>query len=59
MGEPTETRHLVVGNEQAVISPGWSIHAGSGTAAYSFCWAMAGENMVYDDMDRVDMSELR
>ena len=59
MGEPTETRHLVVANEQAVISPGWSIHAGSGTAAYSFCWAMAGENMVYDDMDRVDMSELR
>jgi 4-deoxy-L-threo-5-hexosulose-uronate ketol-isomerase len=59
MGQPTETRHLVVANEQAVISPGWSIHAGSGTAAYSFCWAMAGENLVYDDMDRVDMSGLR
>jgi 4-deoxy-L-threo-5-hexosulose-uronate ketol-isomerase len=59
MGEPGETRHLVVANEQAVISPCWSIHAGSGTAAYTFCWAMAGENMVYNDMDQVDMSELR
>jgi 4-deoxy-L-threo-5-hexosulose-uronate ketol-isomerase len=59
MGEPAETRHLVVANEQAVISPCWSIHAGSGTAAYSFCWAMAGENMVYDDMDPVAMDELR
>jgi 4-deoxy-L-threo-5-hexosulose-uronate ketol-isomerase len=59
MGEPSETRHLVVANEQAVISPCWSIHAGSGTAAYTFCWAMAGENMVYNDMDPVDMSDLR
>jgi 4-deoxy-L-threo-5-hexosulose-uronate ketol-isomerase len=59
MGEPTETRHLVVANEQAVISPCWSIHAGSGTAAYTFCWAMAGENMVYNDMDQVAMNELR
>jgi len=59
MGEPAETRHLVVANEQAVISPCWSIHAGSGTAAYSFCWAMAGENMVYNDMDPVDMGALR
>jgi 4-deoxy-L-threo-5-hexosulose-uronate ketol-isomerase len=59
MGEPTETRHLVVANEQAVISPCWSIHAGSGTTAYAFCWAMAGENMVYNDMDQVDMSALR
>ena len=59
MGEPAETRHLVVANEQAVISPCWSIHAGSGTTAYSFCWAMAGENMVYNDMDPVAMDELR
>jgi 4-deoxy-L-threo-5-hexosulose-uronate ketol-isomerase len=59
MGEPYETRHLVVANEQAVISPYWSIHAGSGTTAYAFCWAMAGENMVYNDMDLVDMSSLR
>jgi len=59
MGEPTETRHLLVANEQAVISPCWSIHAGSGTTAYTFCWAMAGENMVYNDMDQVDLSELR
>jgi 4-deoxy-L-threo-5-hexosulose-uronate ketol-isomerase len=59
MGEPAETRHLVVANEQAVISPCWSIHAGSGTTAYAFCWAMAGENMVYNDMDQVGMAELR
>jgi len=59
MGEPAETRHLVVANEQAVISPCWSIHAGSGTAAYSFCWAMAGENMVYNDMEQVAMAALR
>ena len=59
MGEPAETRHLVVAGEQAVISPCWSIHAGSGTTAYSFCWAMAGENLVYNDMDQVDMSRLQ
>ncbi len=51
LGEPTETRHLVVADRQAVISPSWSIHSGVGTAAYSFVWAMAGENQSFDDMD--------
>ncbi|MGE6630275.1 5-dehydro-4-deoxy-D-glucuronate isomerase [Bacillus sp. NPDC077027] len=59
MGEPSETRHLVVGNEEAVISPAWSIHSGSGTANYSFIWAMAGENYTFKDMDFVPMDELR
>jgi 4-deoxy-L-threo-5-hexosulose-uronate ketol-isomerase len=59
MGEPSQTRHLIVANEQAVISPSWSIHCGSGTAAYSFCWAMSGENLVYSDMDPVAVEELR
>ncbi|MDR3078088.1 MAG: 5-dehydro-4-deoxy-D-glucuronate isomerase [Planctomycetota bacterium] len=59
MGEPGETRHLVVGNEQAVISPSWSIHSGCGTANYSFIWAMAGENKVFDDMDACPATALR
>lgn len=58
MGEPRETRHIVVHNEQAVISPDWSIHSGVGTAAYSFVWGMCGENQTYDDMDTVGMAEL-
>lgn len=53
MGQPQETRHLTVRNEQAVISPSWSIHAGSGTRAYTFIWGMAGENQAFDDMDNV------
>lgn len=59
MGEPTETRHIVMQNEQAVISPSWSIHSGCGTAAYSFIWAMAGENKVFDDMDAIPTTALR
>ena len=58
-GKPDETRHLVMQNEQAVISPSWSIHAGVGTAAYTFIWAMAGENQTFDDMDTVQTTALR
>jgi 4-deoxy-L-threo-5-hexosulose-uronate ketol-isomerase len=58
MGPPQETRHLVVSNRQAVISPGWSIHAGVGTSSYTFCWGMGGENQVYSDMDALQLSDL-
>lgn len=51
VGEPTQTRHLVVANEEAIISPSWSVHSGVGSASYSFVWAMAGENQSFDDMD--------
>jgi 4-deoxy-L-threo-5-hexosulose-uronate ketol-isomerase len=59
MGEPTETRHIIVSNHGAVLSPPWSIHAGSGTSNYGFIWGMAGENLEYGDMDPVKLSELR
>jgi 4-deoxy-L-threo-5-hexosulose-uronate ketol-isomerase len=58
MGQPQETRHLWVGNREAVISPPWSIHAGCGTTAYSFIWGMAGENQSFADMDPVPVSDL-
>lgn len=59
LGESTETRHLVVADREAVISPSWSIHSGVGTAAYSFVWAMAGENQEFTDMDAAPPSALR
>lgn len=59
MGEPTQTRHLIVANEQAILSPGWSIHSGVGTANYAFIWAMGGDNKSFTDMDHVPMSVLR
>ncbi|MGG1877546.1 5-dehydro-4-deoxy-D-glucuronate isomerase [Paenibacillus sp. 7541] len=59
MGQPSETRHIVMRNEQAVISPSWSIHSGVGTSNYTFIWGMAGDNKKYDDMDPVSMKELQ
>lgn len=59
MGEPAETRHIVVRNEEAVISPSWSIHAGAGSRAYTFIWGMAGENQAFNDMDAVAMKDLK
>ena len=59
MGQPSETRHIVMRNEEAVISPPWSIHSGAGTGSYTFCWAMAGDNTDFTDMDMVPMEALR
>lgn len=59
MGEPAETRHVVMRNEEAIISPSWSIHSGVGTQSYTFIWGMAGENQTFDDMDHVAMETLK
>ncbi|OKL43736.1 5-dehydro-4-deoxy-D-glucuronate isomerase [Pseudovibrio exalbescens] len=59
MGEGQQTRHILVRNEQAVISPSWSIHSGCGTSNYSFIWAMGGENQTFTDMDAIPINELR
>ncbi len=59
MGEPSETRHLIIANEQGVISPSWSIHSGVGTANYTFIWGMCGENITFDDMDFIPMAQLK
>lgn len=59
MGEPQETRHIIVHNEEAVISPSWSIHSGCGTSNFSFVWAMTGENKDFDDMERLPKAALK
>jgi 4-deoxy-L-threo-5-hexosulose-uronate ketol-isomerase len=59
MGQPDKTRHIVVQNEEAVISPSWSIHSGVGTSNYSFIWGMAGDNQAFSDMDAICMKDLR
>jgi len=59
MGPPAETRHLVMQDKEIVVSPGWSVHAGVGTRAYSFCWGMGGENQDYADMDPAPIDTLR
>ncbi|UBR48990.1 5-dehydro-4-deoxy-D-glucuronate isomerase [Halomonas sp. FeN2] len=59
MGEPQETRHLIVRNRQVALSPSWSVHTGVGTGRYTFIWAMAGENQTFSDMDHIAMDDLR
>lgn len=59
MGKPDETRHIAVADSQAVISPSWSIHSGVGTAAYTFCWGMGGENQAFDDMDHLTIADIK
>ena len=59
MGQPKETRHIIMHNEQAVISPSWSIHSGTATSNYTFIWGMCGENQTYDDMDTISNLDLK
>jgi len=59
MGEPGQTRHVIAGDLQAVLSPSWSVHSGAGTRPYSFIWGMAGENQAFSDMDPVELNQLR
>jgi len=59
MGQPAETKHLVVSNDEAIISPPWSIHSGCGHHNYGFIWGMAGENFIYTDMDPVNINDLK
>ena len=59
IGKPEETRHIVVANGQAIISPSWSLHSGVGTQAYAFCWGMGGENQAFDDMDHLKIGDLK
>ena len=59
MGTADETRHIVVANRQAVISPSWSIHSGVGTGAYTFCWGMGGENQTFEDMDGIEIGAIK
>jgi len=59
MGRPEETRHIVMQNEEGVLSPPWSIHCGAGTGRYTFCWAMAGDNVDYKDVEMIAMEDLR
>jgi 4-deoxy-L-threo-5-hexosulose-uronate ketol-isomerase len=59
MGEPDKTRHIVVRNQEAVISPSWSIHCGAGLSHYSFIWGMVGDNQAFADMDNVELSQLK
>jgi 4-deoxy-L-threo-5-hexosulose-uronate ketol-isomerase len=59
MGEPAETRHLFIGNEQGALSPPWSIHAGAGIGGYAFIWAMAGDNVDFTDMDMLAPKDLK